>query len=146
MERNFLLALALSFAVLTLWTFYTAPPAGPPAFLRQRRRRGPPARSPGAPPRTRRPLLRPAPAPSAARPAAAEERVVTSDGSRARRLYDPRRGLVTGAHATTTVLPGRPRVDLTACDPTRDVALSPLEDLGAVDLRFAPTRSSPSGR
>ena len=32
MERNFLLALALSFLVLTMWTMYTAPPpdeAGP---------------------------------------------------------------------------------------------------------------------
>jgi YidC/Oxa1 family membrane protein insertase len=145
-ERNFLLALALSFLVLTLWTFYTAP-AGPPPGE-------PPAAAPRTPapgadaePEAPRPEAAPA-APAAPRaempPAqpAAEERIVTLETGKVRAAFTTRGGGLVHwelREYDDAYLPGRPRVELTAFDPTRDVALfTPLESLGSGDLRFAP--------
>ncbi|HEX2485617.1 MAG TPA: membrane protein insertase YidC [Myxococcota bacterium] len=152
MERNFLLALALSFLVLTLWTFYTAPPApppgAPPAAPAPSAPEGPespglPAPAPAAPP-----TAVPVPAPSAqatpqapAQPAA-EERVVALETDRVRAAFTTRGGGLVHWQLREwddAYLPGRPRVELTTFDPTREVALfTPFEELGGGDLRFAP--------
>jgi YidC/Oxa1 family membrane protein insertase len=148
-DRNFLLALGLSFLVLTLWTFYTAP-------------RTPPGEAPGAPAPAQAPLEgeRPAspaePAPSAlpaappaagvpappTREALAEEKQVTLETDLVRASFTTRGGALVHwqlQQFDDAYLPGRPRVELTTFDPDRAVALfTPLESLGYGDLRFTP--------
>lgn len=145
MERNFLLALALSFLVLTLWTFYTAPPAPPPGTSPPTAE-APAAGAPAGPLEAARPP-EPPPAPPLAAPsgpaqAAAEERIVTLETDHVRAGFTTRGGGLLHwelKNYDDAYLPGRPRVELTAFDPTRDVALfTPFEELGAGDLRFAP--------
>lgn len=149
MERNFLLALALSFLVLTLWTFYTAPAAQPPsAAPPMAEAPAPPAGQPAEPPRAELPTPAPSLAPAPAQ-AAAEERVVSLETERVRAAFTTRGGGLVHWELRDyddAYLPGRPRVELTAFDPTRDVALfTPLEALGAGDLRFAPYEVEPLG-
>ncbi len=151
MERNFLLALALSFLVLTLWSIYTgearreqleaeratpeastpAPPTAPAAPG------GPPAAAPGSLPWTEG---RPSPAAPLASAGEAKEVVVTTDLYRA--VVSTRgAGLVswTLREYDDASHDGRPPVELVTPDPSRPVALTtPLEGLGLGDLSLAP--------
>jgi len=148
-DRNFLLALGLSFLVLTLWTFYTAP-------------KTPPGEAPGATAPAQAPLegersaspaeptpsALPAPAPAAevpappTREALAEEKQVTLETDLVRASFTTRGGGLVHwqlQQFDDAYLPGRPRVELTTFDPDRAVALfTPLESLGYGDLRFTP--------
>jgi len=149
-ERNFLLALALSFLVLTLWTFYTAPPTPPPGA----RPEGAPAEAPApvgpgdaAPEAPATPPAAPAPAPRAEPApgqAAAEARVFELQTDRVHAAFTTRGGGLLHWELRDyddAYQPGRPPVELTAFDPEREVGLfTPLESLGAGDLRFAPYR------
>jgi YidC/Oxa1 family membrane protein insertase len=143
-DRNFLLALALSFVVLTLWTFYTAPPPKPageaPPLAGQTTPTPPPA--PAAPLGGAAPPL-PAPAPSAAiaQPMAEEEHIAL-ETDLVRAAFTTRGAALLHwelLQFDDAYLPGRPRVELTTFDPERDVGLfTPLDSLGSGDLRFAP--------
>jgi YidC/Oxa1 family membrane protein insertase len=148
-DRNFLLALGLSFLVLTLWTFYTAPKTPPgeapgataPA---QTPLEGERQASPGEP----APSALPAPVPAAEAPAPptrealAEEKQVTLETDLVRASFTTRGGALVHwqlQQFDDAYLPGRPRVELTTFDPDRAVALfTPLESLGYGDLRFTP--------
>ena len=150
MDRNFLLALGLSFLVLTLWTFYTTPkttpgeapvaPAGSEAPLAVERPPGPGAALPPAA------LPVPSPAPSApvapAGEALAEEKQVTLETDLVRASFTTRGGGLVHWQLQKfddAYVPGRPRVELTAFDPDRSVGLfTPLDSLGFGDLRFTP--------
>jgi YidC/Oxa1 family membrane protein insertase len=126
LDRNFLLALALSFAVLTVWTIYTAPPqkpapatAGAPAATGAT---GEPAATgaPSAPaPTVEAPRAPAAPAPAPAAPlapiaqSAADEQRVTVETDRVRAIFTTRGGAI--AHwelrdFDDAYQPGRPRV------------------------------------
>jgi YidC/Oxa1 family membrane protein insertase len=152
LDRNFLLALALSFAVLTVWTIYTTPPQKPAAEGTPPTTPAPAA--PGAqsapaptvePPRTGTPS---APAPAAPQApiaqTAAEEQLVTVETDRVRAIFTTRGGAVVHWELRDfddAYQPGRPRVELTTFDPERAVGLfTPLDSLGYGDLRFAPYR------
>ena len=150
-DRNFLLALALSFAVLALWTIYT-----------ERRRRRPKPRRGDRRPRRRRPRRPPAPgaAPPAPRHAARrrrrarrprrlrragaaeEQRVTARDGSACAPSSRPRGGALVHWELRDyddAYQPGRPRVELTTFDATATVALfTPFDALGS---RRSPLRA-----
>jgi YidC/Oxa1 family membrane protein insertase len=142
-DRNFLLALALSFLVLTLWTFYTAPapkPAGEaPAVAGET---APPPAAPDAPLGGPPPPLQPAPAAPAQTQPVADERLVPLESDLVRAAFTTRGGALLHWELTRyddAYLPGRPRVELTTFDPERNVGLfTPLDSLGQGDLRFAP--------
>lgn len=143
MDRNFLLALGLSFLVLTLWTLYTSPkPKAVPEGA------GAPAAAPGAAPEGPAPAPEAQAAPLAPTPPAASPVVPSGPESHVTIETDLVRALLTTRGGSLlhwellqfddAYLPGRPRVELTAFDPARDVALfTPLESLGFGDLRFA---------
>lgn len=143
MDRNFLLALALSFLVLTLWTFYTAPPPKPagetPAVAEEKA--SPPA-APDAPLGGPPPPLQPAPTAPAQMQAVADEKLVPLESDLVRAAFTTRGGALLHWELTAyddAYLPGRPRVELTTFDPERNVGLfTPLDSLGQGDLRFAP--------
>jgi YidC/Oxa1 family membrane protein insertase len=142
-DRNFLLALALSFLVLTLWTFYTAPPPKPageaPAVAGET---APPPAVPEAPLGGPPPPLQPAPAAPAQMQPVADERLVPLESDLVRAAFTTRGGALLHWELTAyddAYLPGRPRVELTTFDPERNVGLfTPLDSLGQGDLRFAP--------
>jgi YidC/Oxa1 family membrane protein insertase len=149
-DRNFLLALGLSFLVLTLWTWYTAPTTPPgeaPATTTA------PATPPGGPEAAQPEPLAPsaalpAPAPAPAPPTAAPgeetpaEQQVTLETDLVRASFSSRGGSLVHWQLQKfddAYQPGRPRVELTAFDPQRAVGLfTPLDSLGYGDLRFVP--------
>ena len=121
MDRNFLLALALSFLVLTLWTFYTAPPPKPageaPAVAGET---APPQAVPEAPLGGPPPPLQPAPAAPAQMQPVADERLVPLESDLVRAAFTTRGGALLHWELTAyddAYLPGRPRVELTTFDP-----------------------------
>jgi YidC/Oxa1 family membrane protein insertase len=146
LDRNFLLALALSFAVLTVWTIYTTPPQKEvPAG--QAPATAPAPGTPGAPasPAAPAPSVAPAPAAPPTAPlaqSAADEKRVTLETDRVRAVFTTRGGAVVHWELLDfddAYLPGRPNVELTTFDPQRDVGLfTPFDALGYGDLRFAP--------
>lgn len=149
MDRNFLLALGLSFLVLTLWTFYTAPGAKPGAAPPAAE--APAATPPLATPGEAAPAPALAPVPQAATPPAAptpapqsraEEKQVTLETDLVRASFTSRGGALLQWQLQKyddAYLPGRPRVELTTFDPDRAVGLfTPLDSLGYGDLRFTP--------
>jgi YidC/Oxa1 family membrane protein insertase len=137
-DRNFLLALALSFLGLTLWTFYATPPQKPgtPAAVEQ------PTEGTPAPAATPDPAPAAAPEQAAPEQPAAEARIFSLETERVRAAFTTRGGGLLHWELRKyddAYLPGRPSVELTAFDPAREVALfTPLDSLGAGDLRFAP--------
>jgi YidC/Oxa1 family membrane protein insertase len=152
LDRNFLLALALSFAVLTVWTLYTTPKA------KDATAPATPAAAPATPgsesappsPSTASPSVERAPAPAATNaPAAApvaqsasEEQRVTVETDRVRAVFTTRGGALVHWELRDfddAYLPGRPRVELTTFDPESQVGLfTPFDAFGFGDLRFAP--------
>jgi YidC/Oxa1 family membrane protein insertase len=152
LDRNFLLALALSFAVLTVWTLYTAPkakdataPGTPAAAPATPGAESAPA-SPGAasPSVERAPAPAPPSAPTAApvAQAASEEQRITVETDRVRAIFTTRGGALVHWELRDfddAYLPGRPRVELTTFDPESQVGLfTPFDAFGFGDLRFAP--------
>jgi YidC/Oxa1 family membrane protein insertase len=154
LDRNFLLALALSFAVLTVWTIYTtpaqkpAPEGAPPATtapLTPGATGETGAQTPSAPtvetPRAA-PAAPVAPPPIAQLPA--QEQRVTVETDRVRAIFTTRGGAIVHWELRDfddAYQPGRPRVELTTFDTERAVGLfTPLDSLGYGDLRFAPYR------
>jgi len=149
LDRNFFLAMGLSFVVLVLWTLYSesqkppTPPPGPSA---------PTAVEPGAetPPglaaapeaaTATPPAREPAPAAEPAQPA--EERIrVTTD------LVDAEFSSWGGGLVRWSLLayddrsqPGRPPVEITTLGPDDEIALAtPFQDLGQGDLSRASYR------
>jgi YidC/Oxa1 family membrane protein insertase len=150
LDRNFLLALALSFLVLTLWTFYTAPTPKPadqaaPVVGETTSPASPSAPAPAATPLGGSAPALPAPAAgvpvASAQPAAEEERVgLETDLVRA--SFTTRGGALLHwelLQYDDAYLPGRPRVELTTFDAEHEVGLfTPFDSLGSGDLRFAP--------
>ena len=157
MDRNYLLALGLSFLVFTVWMATTTPKHKPvpPATT------APAAEAPAlAPEGAQAPPLRPpaesaAPAPSAIpagpeapsaapgeAPSRTEERTAELATDLVRAQFTTRGGGVLHWELRAfddAYLPGRPPVDMVAFDPDRDVGLfTPLDSLGSKDLRFAP--------
>lgn len=148
MDRNFLLALALSFLVLTLWTFYTTPrekPAGAPEATAEAsgeaRSEGPFAVTDPTEPEAAPAAARAAVAPGVTQTDVEEEKQIPLETDLVRARLTTRGGAL--AHwellqYDDAYQPGRPRVALTAFDPARDVGLfTPLESLGYGDLRLA---------
>jgi YidC/Oxa1 family membrane protein insertase len=146
-DRNFLLAIALSFLVLTFWTFYMGPKSKPvvpgqPAATESEAAPAP-AVPESAPPA---PLAAPAPpkAPTAAAPAQtpSEEETASIDTDVVHAVFTTRGGALLHWELRgydDAYQPGRPPVELTAFDAERSVGLfTPLESLGYGDLRFAP--------
>ena len=141
MDRNFFLAVGLSFAVLVLWTMYTEsqapPPAAPPA---------PEAAAPAEPsepaalPRQADPVS-PAPAPAAPAPPPEERVQVRND------LVDAELTSWGGALVRWSLRsyddpsqPGRPPVEITTTGPGGLALATPLADLGLGDLSRAAYR------
>jgi YidC/Oxa1 family membrane protein insertase len=144
-DRNFFLAVGLSFAVLVLWTMYTesqAPPPEPPA-------------APAAPVPAPAPMASPAPLPEAAvaapaavpaAPAAApppEQRIHIRN-----ELVDAELTTWGGALVRWSLLefddpsqPGRPPVEITTTGPDGLALATPFLDLGAGDLSRAAYRA-----
>jgi YidC/Oxa1 family membrane protein insertase len=152
LDRNFLLALALSFAVLTVWTLYTTPkakdataPAAPAtAPAAPGSETAPPLPSAAAPSVERAPAPAPATAPAAAPIAqpVSEEKLVTLETDRVRAIFTTRGGGLVHWELRDfddAYLPGRPRVELTTFAPESQVGLfTPFDAFGFGDLRFAP--------
>jgi YidC/Oxa1 family membrane protein insertase len=142
MDRNFFLAVGLSFAVLVLWTMYTESqePATPPAPS--------PAAAPAAPepgtPAALAPEL-PAPVESTAPPVEAttpEQRIAFRN-----ELVDAEFSSWGGALVRWSLLrfddpslPGRPPVEITTAGADGAALATPLADLGLGDLSRAPYR------
>jgi YidC/Oxa1 family membrane protein insertase len=151
-DRNFFLAVGLSFAVLVLWTMYTesqappAPPAGPTATEPAPGLPAPLAPSaPAGEPIAATPPPTPAPPPEAA-PAAEtrppEERVRIQDA-----LVDAEFTSWGGALVRWSLLgyddpsqPGRPPVEITTTGNDGIALATPLADLGLGDLSRAAYR------
>jgi len=140
-DRNFLLALTLSFLVLALWSFYTAPkpkPAGEAPAVAGETAPAAPEAPLGGPP----PPLQPAPAVPTQTQPIADEKLLQLESDLVRAAFTTRGGALLHwelSHYDDAYLPGRPRVELTTFDPERNVGLfTPLESLGQGDLRFAP--------
>lgn len=145
MDRNFFLAVGLSFAVLVLWTMYTesqAPPPAPPAVPSETAA-APEAAAPPAPGELPPPAPTPAaeaqPAPPAAPPAPAEQRVRFRND-----LVDAEFTSWGGALVRWSLLgyqdpsqPGRPPVEITTTGGEGTALVTPLADLGAGDLSRA---------
>lgn len=143
MDRNFFLAIGLSFAVLVLWTLYTEknkppppPPSVPEALDVPAAREGELAEaSPGPLPST----AATAPEPEGA-PLTPEERIrVRTD------LIDAEFTTWGGALVRWSLLayddpsqPGRPNVEITTLAPGAAALATPLADLGIGDLSRAP--------
>jgi len=141
-DRNFFLAVGLSFGVLVLWTLYTesqAPPpeSTPPPAVPSEVARAPDLGSPAALPATP-PAAKPvAPAGPAAPP---EQRIRVRN-----ELVDAEFTSWGGALARWSLLhfddpsqPGRPLVEMTTLGPDGLALATPLVDLGAGDLSTAP--------
>jgi YidC/Oxa1 family membrane protein insertase len=150
MDRNFFLAVGLSFAVLVLWTLYTesqSPPAEPPPSAAE----SAPPTGPGAAPAPMADALEPAagepappapPAALAASPGTPEERVAfrnehvdaefTSWGGTLARW--------SLLHYEDPSQPGRPPVEITTTEPGGVALATALADLGLGDLSNAPYR------
>jgi YidC/Oxa1 family membrane protein insertase len=143
MDRNFFLAVGLSFAVLVLWTMYTESTAPPPepapaATTSEQAAAEAPAPAPGLPapaaPAATRPEVPAAPAPPP------EQRIhVRND------LIDAEFTSWGGALVRWSLLafddpsqPGRPPVEITTTGPDGLALATPLADLGAGDLSRAP--------
>jgi YidC/Oxa1 family membrane protein insertase len=147
MDRNFFLAVGLSFAVLVLWTMYTgtqAPPSEPPAAPAATAPSEPtPAALPGAglgeaPASV--PTASPLP-PAAAAPPPEERIHVRTD------LVDAEFSTWGGALVRWSLLgfddpsqPGRPPVEITTSGGDGPALATPLADLGLGDLSRAPYR------
>jgi YidC/Oxa1 family membrane protein insertase len=145
MDRNFFLAVGLSFAVLVLWTMYTesqeppAPPApSPPAAPAA------PAPEPGAaaPPAPALPEPAPSSAAAPAAPAVPEQRIAFRN-----ELVDAEFSSWGGALVRWSLLrfadrslPGRPPVEITTPGAEGAALATPLTDLGIGDLSRAPYR------
>lgn len=154
MERNFLLALGLSFLVLTVWTIYTAPPPPEPGSeaVEQAAVTEPAATgSTGAPADPPAPSEAPAPgtsavpapaAPVAPEAEAAPEREIRMETDLVRALFTSRGGGLLHWELKAyqdAYQDGEPDVELTAFDPTRTVALAtPFGPLGYGDQSLAP--------
>jgi YidC/Oxa1 family membrane protein insertase len=147
MDRNFFLAVGLSFAVLVLWTMYTesqAPPAPPSPSAE-----APAPSEPGAAPAPAPALPSAAPAAPAAPPPAAtaaqptpEQRIAFHND-----LVDAEFSTWGGALARWSLLryadpsqPGRPPVEITTAEADGVALATPLSDLGLGDLSRAPYR------
>ena len=149
-DRNLLLAIVLSVAVLTLWGRFAAPPPEqtPPGGSPQVEQQVPPDRNASLPPESA-----PHPrgskeargaadrAPAIVQPVEEEERVHIRT-----QLFDAELTTRGGALLRWDLLryddpsvPGRPQVDLVTLDPEREVALAtPFESLGLGDWSQAP--------
>jgi YidC/Oxa1 family membrane protein insertase len=149
LDRNFFLAMGLSFLVLVLWTLYSEsqkPPAAPPGPSAPAAVEPAAEASPGlaaAPEAT--PATPPAPEPARAAepPQPAEERIrVTTD------LVDAEFSSWGGGLVRWSLLayddrsqPGRPAVEITTLGPADEIALAtPFQDLGHGDLSRASYR------
>jgi YidC/Oxa1 family membrane protein insertase len=151
MDRNFFLAMGLSFAVLVLWTMWTEshkPPKPPPGVVTSEAQAtaepGAPGAAPSAAPSPAAPEQAAAPAPKPAEPPRApEERIHVQTN-----LYDAEfsswgGGLVRWSllHYDDPSQPGRPPVEITTLGPDDRVALTtPFADLGLGDLSRASYR------
>jgi YidC/Oxa1 family membrane protein insertase len=151
MDRNFFLAMGLSFLVLVLWTMYTEaqrPPEPPPgeAVPEQAAAPPPPAPSADAPLAAAPAPVEPAPAPAAAPevPRLPEERFRIQND-----LVDAEFSSWGGGLVRWSLLayedpsqPGRPPVEMTTLGPEGGVALAtPFRDLGIGDLSGASFRA-----
>ncbi len=148
MDRNFFLAMGLSFVVLVLWTLYSesqkppTPPPGPSAPTAVEPGETPPGLAAAPEAATATPPARePAPAAEPAQPA--EERIrVTTD------LVDAEFSSWGGGLVRWSLLayddrsqPGRPPVEITTLGPDDEIALAtPFQDLGQGDLSRASYR------
>ena len=145
MDRNFFLAVGLSFGVLVLWTLYTdrvSPPLQPAAAPEATDipSGGPPGGGPPSaelPPASTAKLATPMPA-AEARPAEERIRVQTD-------LVDAEFTTWGGALAHWSLRtyddpsqPGRPPVEITTTDAGGPALTTPLADLGVGDLSHAP--------
>jgi YidC/Oxa1 family membrane protein insertase len=147
MDRNFFLAVGLSFAVLVLWTMYTEsqappPPSPPPAAEPAPSEPGTAAAPAPAPEEPA--AAAPAPPPAeAAPPAAPEQRIAFRN-----ELVDAEFSSWGGALVRWSLLrfddpsqPGRPPVEITTTGPDALALSTPLADLGLGDLSRAPYRA-----
>ena len=144
MDRNFFLAVGLSFAVLVLWTMYTestAPPVEPAPAAATSEAEAP---APLAGPAT---LPAPAPVAEAAAPVAPEAPAAPAERRIQVRndLIDAEFTTAGGALARWSLLafddpsqPGRPPVEITTTDRDGLALATPFADLGAGDLSRAP--------
>ena len=147
MDRNFFLAVGLSFAVLVLWTMYTEgqgpPPAPAPAAAPSETAPGPEAAPAPAelPPSAAASAAAPAATPAApAPPAAPEQRLHVRN-----ELVDAELTSWGGALVRWSLRafddpsqPGRPPVEITTTGGDGLALATPLADLGAGDLSRAP--------
>lgn len=148
MDRNFFLALALSFGILALWSFYMgerhpapAPPGAPPAV------REPPSTTPAEGGGSARPAtagpVREGAVPAAAEPALPEEERVFENAVFRVRLSSAGGGIerIALKHYRVSREPDAPPVVLTTFDPDRELGLAtPLSGLGLGDQSRAPYR------
>lgn len=149
MDRNFFLAMGLSFAVLVLWTMYTEsqrPPEPPPGTAAPELAQAPEAATPS-------PVAPMAPAPAAAaepKPAQPEAQRPPEERIRIRTdLVDAEFSSWGGGLVRWSLLayddpsqPGRPPVEITTLGPTGSIALAtPFTDLGLGDLSYASYRA-----
>jgi YidC/Oxa1 family membrane protein insertase len=143
-DRNFFLAVGLSFAVLVLWTIYTesqAPPPEPPPPAAAPA----PAAEPGAaapPSAALPPPTAPAPAPDAAPAAPPEQRVAFRNELVAAEFTTWGGGLARWSllRFEDRSQPGRPPVEITTSGAEAVALATPLADLGRGDLSRAPYR------
>lgn len=142
MDRNFLLAVALSFLVLSLWTLYTGgsqspqtlPPEGEESSAVEAVERRP--EGPTAFPEAKSPTIEAEP-----RVARAPEQLTRIETPLYEAVFTSRGGALLQwslRDYDDAELPDRPLVDITTLDPSRDVALgTPFEAVGFGDLSQA---------
>jgi YidC/Oxa1 family membrane protein insertase len=142
LDRNFLLAIALSFLVLSLWTLYTGGPQGPqniPPEGDEARAVEPLEREPRA--TAAFPEAVEPPNDAAPRVATEPERLFRVETPLYEAVFTSRGGALLHwslRDYDDAELPGRPLVEITTLDPSRDVALgTPFESIGFGDLSLA---------
>jgi YidC/Oxa1 family membrane protein insertase len=146
MDRNFFLAVGLSFAVLVLWTLYTESQAPPPEPPPPAAAPAPAPSEPGAaapPPSAELPEAPAAQAAPAAAPGAPPEERITFRNERVDAEFSTWGGALVRwslLHFVDPSQPGRPPVEITTAGAHGVALATPLADLGLGDLSRAAYR------